>query len=152
MLFRSIIIAYDDSDGWYDHQMAPIGNASFDSTYDRLTGNGACGVHGTTHELRGVASDAPANGRCGPGPRQPFLVISPWARPTHVDHVELIQSSINHFIEDNWLHGDRIGGGSFDAGAGSILGMLDFAHKPHVAPLYLDPVTGLAVATPPAMH
>src|SRR6202012_4955081 len=24
----AIIVLYDDSDGWYDHQMAPVGNAS----------------------------------------------------------------------------------------------------------------------------
>ena len=30
------------------------------------------------------------------------------------------------FIEDNWLRGERLGGGSFDASAGSIVDMFDF--------------------------
>ncbi len=42
----AVIIAYDDSDGWYDHQMAPTTNASFDSVADQLNGPGTCGVRG----------------------------------------------------------------------------------------------------------
>ena len=34
-----VIIAYDDSDGWYDHQMSPIMNQSTTSM-DALTGPG----------------------------------------------------------------------------------------------------------------
>ena len=47
------------------------------------------------------------------------------------------------FIEDNWLHGQRLGGGSFDATAGSIMDMFDFAmRRPRTPALYLDPATG----------
>ncbi len=57
---------------------------------------------------------------------------------------EITQASVVRFIEDNWLHGERLGGGSFDATTGSIMGMFDFAHGGgQVAPLYLDPVTGM---------
>ena len=49
------------------------------------------------------------------------------------------------FIEDNWLHGQRIGDGSFDAIAGSLDapgGVLDFHTRPHFRPLILNPTTG----------
>jgi phospholipase C len=40
----AVIIAYDDSDGWYDHVMPPIVSQSNDPKYDRLLGeNGLCG-------------------------------------------------------------------------------------------------------------
>ena len=45
----------------------------------------------------------------------PFLVISPYAKPNFVDHTLTDQTSIIRFIEDNWLGGQRIGQGSFDA-------------------------------------
>jgi phospholipase C len=104
----AIIIAYDDSDGWYDHVMGPIVNQS-NVGDDELLGPSNCGapkpVPGT-----GVIQ----NGRCGYGPRMPLLVISPWARKNYVDHRVTDQSSILRFIEDNWNLG-RIGGGSTDA-------------------------------------
>jgi phospholipase C len=145
----AVIIAYDDSDGWYDHQMAPVTNASFDSVADQLNGPGLCGVKGQTPQAGGVKSTKPVNGRCGPGARQPFLVISPWSRVNHVDHTLIIQSSIIRFIEDNWLGGKRIGGGSFDEHANSIAGLFDFAGQPHLTPLFLDPDSGTVVRTPP---
>ena len=40
----AIIIAYDDSDGWYDHQMDPIINQSQVSD-DALTGPALCGTN-----------------------------------------------------------------------------------------------------------
>lgn len=146
----AVIIAYDDSDGWYDHQMAPLGNASFDSLADQISGPGRCGIRGKTPHARGVATDKPVNGRCGPGTRQPFLVISPWSRVNYVDHAQITQSSIIRFIEDNWLGGTRLGGGSFDATTGDITGMFDFSGQPRVAPLYLDPELGTVVSSPPA--
>ena len=86
----AIIIAYDDSDGWYDHVMGPIINQSSDIANDGLTGTGACG-NGAT---------APYPDRCGYGPRQPLLVISPYAKANFVDHSVTDQSSILQFIED----------------------------------------------------
>jgi phospholipase C len=120
----AVIIAYDDSDGWYDHQMGPIVNQST-STSDALTGTGACGV-GTTSALPGTdPATAHAQGRCGYGPRMPFLVISPFAKHNFVDHTTTDLSSVVRFIEDNWLGGERIRG-SFDAIAGPINNMFDF--------------------------
>lgn len=87
------------------------------------------------------------NGRCGPGTRIPFLVISPWARSNYVDDTQITQASVVRFIEDNWLHGQRIGQGSNDATAGSIMGMFDFRRRPfdRAPRLFLDPATGLPV-------
>jgi phospholipase C len=50
------------------------------------------------------------------------------------------QTSILRFIEDNWGLG-QIGDQSFDANAGSILGLFDFDH-PHGQQLILDPNYG----------
>jgi phospholipase C len=144
----AVIILYDDSDGWYDHLVAPIGNGSFDPGADQLSGPGACGVRGATPQLGGVSQTGPVNGRCGPGARQPFLVISPWARRNYVDHTLITQASVTRFIEDNWLGGERLGGGSFDAGAGSILGMFDFAGGGANPALLLDSVLGTPLAVP----
>ena len=98
---------------------------------------------------RWASSGKPVNGRCGPGTRIPFLVISPWARPNHVDHARISLASVVRFIEDNWLKGERLGGGSFDATAGSVVGMFDFNARHHVAALYLDPDTGDVLKAPP---
>ena len=138
-----VIIAYDDSDGWYDHQMSPIMNQSTTSM-DALTGPGACGNGASA--LPGVAvGTTHAQGRCGYGPRMPFLVISPYAKSNFVDHTLTDQTSIMQFIEDNWLGGQSIGQGSFDALAGSILNMLDFTKKVNPGfryQVFLDPTTG----------
>ncbi len=117
----AIIINWDDSDGWYDHQMSPIVNQS-QTAADALSGTGFCGT--ALPALAGV--DTPnAQGRCGYGPRIPFLVISPFAKRNFVDHTITDQSSVVRFIEDNWLGGERITG-SFDAIAGTIDNMFDF--------------------------
>src|SRR5580698_9488611 len=132
----AVVIAYDDSDGWYDHQMGPIVNQSA-SAQDALTGHGQCGTG--LNALPGV-NVAHAQGRCGYGPRLPLLVISPYAKRNYVDHSVTDQTSILRFIEDNWLDSERVGGGSFDAIAGSINGMFDFAH-PDARPYILDEST-----------
>jgi phospholipase C len=140
----AVIIAYDDSDGWYDHQMGPTVNGSF-STEDTLIGTGACGTSGLTPQLPGPnSSGKPVNGRCGYGVRQPLLVISPWAKPNYVDHTLTDQTSILRFVEDNWSLG-RIGGGSFDALANPITSMFNFTEPtPQNTNLpILSPITGL---------
>ncbi|HEV7641911.1 MAG TPA: alkaline phosphatase family protein, partial [Gaiellaceae bacterium] len=125
----AVVIAYDDSDGWYDHVFTPPLAASHDPVYDGLDAQGVCGASAT------VAED-----RCGPGPRLPLLVLSPFARQNAVSHVHTEQASILRFVEDNW-HLGRLGGGSFDARAGSLLDLFDFAHA-NARPLTLDPATG----------
>jgi phospholipase C len=81
--------------------------------------------------------------RCGPGPRQPLLVISPYAKRNFVDHTQTDQSSITRFIEDNW-HTGMVGDGSADAAAGSLAAMFDFK-QPHNTKLALDEKTGVVV-------
>jgi phospholipase C len=118
----AVVITYDDSDGWYDHQMSPIVNNSQTSA-DALTGAGQCGT--VTPVLDGISASH-AQGRCGYGPRIPMMVISPYARQNQVDHTVLDQSSIIRFVEDNWLGGQRIGNGSFDTVTNSIASMMLF--------------------------
>jgi len=81
--------------------------------------------------------------RCGYGPRLPLLVISPFAKRGHIDHGVTDQSSILRFVEDNWDLG-RIGGGSFDGIAGSLLPMFDFGGGGDRT-LILDPASGEVV-------
>ncbi len=129
----AVVIAYDDSDGWYDHVLAPVVSQS-NSANDALSGPGACGT-------------APAGAyldRCGYGVRQPLLIISPFARHNFVDHSVTDQSSILRFIEDNWNLG-RIGNQSFDALAGSLDGMLATGDEESGSKLFLDPSTGQPV-------
>jgi phospholipase C len=135
----AVVILYDDSDGWYDHQMPPVVNQSTSSA-DLLTGPGACGDGSTA--LPGVGSTAHAQGRCGYGPRQPLLVISPWSKQNFVDHTITDQTSVIRFVEDNWLNGERIGSGSFDAMANSIANMLDFESDSNLNKLILDETSG----------
>jgi phospholipase C len=131
----AVIILYDDSDGWYDHQIGPIIGQSNVSD-DNLTAPGSCGVAKAINALGTIQ-----NGRCGYGPRQPLIVISPYAKVNFVDHSVTDQSSVIRFIEDNWGL-PRIGNGSRDAVAGSLLNMFDFTqdgtHK-----VFLDPNTGV---------
>ena len=126
-----VIIAYDDSDGWYDHAMPPIVNGSA-SDVDALSGAGVCGS----------ASPGAPMGRCGYGQRLPLLVISPFAKVNYVDHSVTDQTSILRFIEDNFGLG-RIGGTSFDNIAGTLSNMLDLETGGAARRLFLDPSTGL---------
>jgi phospholipase C len=126
----AIIIAYDDSDGWYDHVMGPIVTQST-SADDNLSGAGTCGS----------GTNATYQGRCGYGPRLPLMVISPFAKVNFVDHTVTDQSSILRFIEDNWNLG-RIGDSSTDAIAGSLMNMFKFQGTAARA-VILDPSTGL---------
>ncbi|MBV8493851.1 MAG: phospholipase, partial [Alphaproteobacteria bacterium] len=125
---------------WYDHQMSPNVNpsavlqAASASNSDQLNAPGLCG-NGVP--LGGI------EGRCGYGPRQPLLVISPFAKTNFVDHTLTDQSSVIRFIEDNWGTG-RIGGDSYDQVAGSLVNMFDFddGHAFGERRLILDPTTG----------
>jgi phospholipase C len=133
----AIIVLYDDSDGWYDHQMSPIVNSSY-TAQDALTGPSKCGNGTLLKDANGVV----IQGRCGYGPRQPLLVISPFAKANFVDHSTTDLSSILRFIEDNWGTG-QIGGGSFDTLAGQITNMFDFSNTAYGSRrLILNPNTG----------
>ncbi len=144
----AVIIEYDDSDGWYDHQMGPIIMHSQQSTdpatgnqADALTGPNSCGS--SSNGLQG-------QGRCGYGPRLPFLIISPWARTNFVDHTVTDQSSIIAFIEQNWglpFVSPAAGSnpGSYDLYAGPLINMFDFTQKKGEVrkhKVFVDPTTG----------
>jgi phospholipase C len=138
----AVVINWDDSDGWYDHQLGQIVNTSHTAA-DTLNGAGYCGTGVTA--LPGVnPATLHAQGRCGYGPRLPLLVISPYTRANTVDHTMTDQSSMIRFIEDNWLGGQRIGGGSFDAIANPITSMFTFVQSSNCSrTLILDDQTGL---------
>jgi phospholipase C len=127
----AVVVAYDDSDGWYDHVAPPLVNGSNDPATDQA-----------------LCRSEPAAGgyadRCGYGPRLPLLVISPYSRVNHVDHTLTDQTSVLRFVEDNWGLG-RIGDHSYDARAGSLSGMLDLRGRPHVQPVLLDGKSGAVV-------
>jgi phospholipase C len=137
----AVVVSYDDSDGFYDHVYSGVHNPSSTAgvatppgPQDFLTGTGLCSASSTVAPLAGQ------NGRCGYGPRLPFLLISPWARHGHVDHTLTDVSSIDKFVEDNWSL-PRIPG-SFDSIAGSLNSMFDFGDRQENGKLFLDPNTG----------
>lgn len=131
----AIVITYDDSDGWYDHVPAPVINGSNTSLDTSVCSSVATKV-GTEQA------------RCGYGDRLPFLVISPYTKSDTVSGKLINTASVVKFIEDNWLHGQRIKG-SYDATSGSIDGpggLLDFQVRPNDRPLILNPATGAVVS------
>ena len=135
----AIIVTWDDSDGWYDHQMGPIVRQSNVSD-DQLLGPENCGAP-KANDISGGTQ----NGRCGFGPRIPLVVISPYARQNYVDHRVLDFASVVRFIEDNFNLG-RIGNGSGDAVAGRLNGLFDFDDQARAARVILDPRTGQIVS------
>jgi len=125
----AVILAYDDSDGWYDHVPSPTVNGSKDAALDQSV---LCGKK----QVSGGYAD-----RCGYGPRLPLLVVSPFAKHNYIDHTLTDQSSITKFVQDNWKLGTIPG--SFATVAGSLNGMFDFhGNHGHNDQLFLDPITG----------
>jgi phospholipase C len=176
----AVIINYDDSDGWYDHVLGPVVNTSTNLGSTDPTNPNIGGDNNDTNAndsliptlplststtpvtpdsitTSGVCGPAPVNappgaGRCGYGPRLPFIVISPWAKRNFVDHTVTDQTSSLRFIQANWdlgsidgttlPQGQPLGSFSFDQFAGSILNMFDFDDQPNLSRLILDPLTG----------
>ncbi|QWF83766.1 phospholipase C [Amycolatopsis sp. CA-230715] len=124
----AVVLAYDDSDGWYDHVNSRILNGSHDAEQDQAVCTGKPTTQGSYAD------------RCGYGPRLPLLVISPFSKVNFVDHTHTDQTSVLRFIEDNWFTG-RVGDSSFDSRAGGMWNMLDF-WWPRGGKLPLDPKTG----------
>ena len=144
----AIILAYDDSDGWYDHANALVNGSA--TTADKLNGAGICiSKTAAAAALPGVTGTAPAQGRCGYGTRMPLMVISPWAKKNAIDSTLTDQSSVTRFIEDTFLASKRIGGGSFDSMAGSLTNMFDFsngASAPNPSVVQLNATTGVVTS------
>jgi len=85
----AVVILYDDSDGWYDHQMPPVVNASFNPAVDTLNVPGVCNTSNGFQQGKPAPAPMlngnfgqPVWGRCGYGTRTPLLVISPFAKRT----------------------------------------------------------------------
>jgi phospholipase C len=127
----AIVIAYDDSDGWYDHATGTIVNGSSTALDASTQCTGATAVNGQAD-------------RCGVGPRQPLLVISPFSKQNYISHTMTTQASILQFVENNWKTG-RIGNGSFDATAGSLNGLFNFDDRDASNRVILNPATGAIV-------
>jgi phospholipase C len=144
----AVILTYDDSDGWYDHAYSTPTTSSFDTTADQLNGVGTCNAAGATQGV-GVTGAA-VNGRCGPGTRVPLIVVSPYARSNYIDHTLITQASVVKFIEDNWLGGTRLGGGSHDATTGSLNALFDFTNGGATPAVYVDTSTGAKLSSAPA--
>lgn len=177
----AVVINYDDSDGWYDHVAGPIVNHSANKNVTVTPSNPNVGgddnvadandslipvlplsTSTTPADPGGITTSGscgpaptgapPGAGRCGYGPRLPFMVLSPWAKQNFIDHTVTDQTSSLRFIEVNWnlgfLDGSTLppgaplGAFSYDQLSGSITNMFDFDHPPNLAPLFLDIVTG----------
>jgi phospholipase C len=132
----AIVVTYDDSDGWYDHQAPKLLSGSDNSAIDTA-------MCEATPVRVGSGS-----GRCGYSQRLPMLVISPYTRDNYVSNNLTNTTSVVKFIEQNWLHGETIPG-SFDATSGSLDapgGLLDFNVRPHFQPVILNSTTGAVVS------
>jgi phospholipase C len=132
----AIVVTYDDSDGWYDHQAPTIISGSNDASQDSAICTSVAVTVGTT------------NDRCGFSQRLPLVVISPYTRENYVSSNLTNTASVVKFIEDNWLNGESIAN-SYDAVSGSLDargGVLDFHQVPHVRPVILNPTTGAVVS------
>ena len=136
----AVIVAYDDSDGWYDHAYPGVQNPS----------NTAGEPCRTARRRNGDRTPlANQQGRCGFGPRQPLLVISPFAKENAVDHNLSNQASIINLVEYNWAcrlsaaQADQIQS-SVDASEGvpfDLAGLFSF-RGPRDRRLILNPATG----------
>jgi len=148
----AVFIAWDDSDGWYDHATPPLVNPSAAMGFDAVSSDngGNCGS----------PKPGALQARCGFGPRLVLNMVSPWSKVNYVDHTLTDQSSLLRFIEDNWglnyIDGpakrDAANGRrqpnfnvfpekqSFDVVTGSFDNLFD--DEPHMQRFFLDPVSG----------
>ncbi len=135
----AVVITWDDSDGWYDSILGPLSTQSQVSSIDALTDPGLCGNDASQVPMN--SADQPEQGKCGLGPRLPFLVISPFAKSNYVSSTLIDQSSIVKFIEYNWRL-PALGNGAADTMAGSIQDMFNFQNGGSNPRMFLDPSTG----------
>jgi phospholipase C len=132
----AVVITWDDSDGWYDHVLGPTITGS-ETSLDALTDTDSCGPSSI---VPANSSGGAQEGRCGVGPRLPFLAVSPFAAHDTVSDTLIDQSSIVKFIESNWGL-PALGNGAADQAAGALDSLFDFS-RPSNSPLFLDPTTG----------
>ena len=133
----AVIITYDDSDGWYDHAMPrpqarPRSPRPIVERPRHVRHRGA-----TARRCQRSACDGSLRSRHA-HPVHGDLALTP---SRTMSATSISQASVVRFIEDNWLQGERLGGGSFDASAGSIVDMFDF-NRAATTELILDPTLG----------
>jgi phospholipase C len=153
----AVFIAWDDSDGWYDHVSPPLLSPSAALGFDAVSpaNGGNCGT---------PKADA-IQARCGLGPRLPLSLVSAWAKTNYVDHTLTDQSSLLRFVEDNWdldyidgpaTHDPKNGlrqpnfvrapqKQSFDVITGSFDNMFDFDDSPRRGEFILNPMSGAVI-------
>jgi phospholipase C len=139
----AIVIAYDDSDGFYDHVPPPILNYDTENVPGPVVDGQQWPGDQCAPPVRATGRKIdPNTGRCGLGPRLPMLLLGPWVKSNSVDHTVVDTTSILQMIENRFAGGRRIGGGSFDVRAGNLLNAFDFTHRQGNSRLILDPSTG----------
>jgi phospholipase C len=116
----ALIIAFDETGGWWDHVAPP----SLHGPFAPLV-NGAPNLSGCQYPgIPGAAC-----GEAGLGPRMPVLVISRFARKGFVDHNLLNTASLDRWVE--WNHRLPALGvwGNRDVKAGSLLSAFRFGEE-----------------------
>ena len=118
----AVVIAYDDCDGWYDHQMSPIVNQSNDPTFDALT------------DRQDLRLKPGSDRRWLPGPLRLWTAVAA-ARYLSICEAELHRPQRPR-IKRQSCGSSRttgrpaeIGNASFDEKAGSLDNMFDFEHR-----------------------
>jgi phospholipase C len=115
----ALMIAFDETGGWWDHVAPPD-----------LGGPFATWVNGQPNLSGCQYPDIPGApcGEAGLGPRMPVLVISRFAREGFVDHDLLNTASLDRWVE--WNHRLPALGvwGNRDATAGNLAGAFVFGH------------------------
>ena len=136
-----IFLQWDESNGNYDHKPPLLVKSSAWSNLDPRGQIARRGVKAGINK---------ASLRAGYGPRIPFLAISPWVKPNHIDHHLTDQTSIIKFIEKNW-NLPTIKKGSYNPLAGSLNGIFDFNPDRTLVPkVFLNPFTGLIESIEPS--
>lgn len=75
----------------------------------------------------------------GLGPRVPLLVISPYAKPGYISHLQAEFSSLALFVEKNWSL-PSLGARDALASTSDLLDLFDFSQSP-LAPYIQSPIT-----------
>jgi phospholipase C len=89
----ALVIAFDETGGWWDHVAPPDLGGPFANLVNGLPNLSGCqypGIPGATC------------GEAGLGPRLPVLVISRFAKPGFIDHDLLNTASLDRWVE--WNH------------------------------------------------
>lgn len=116
----ALVIAFDETGGWWDHVSPPDLGGPFAHWVNGVPNLTGC-------QYPGVAGAA--CGEAGLGPRMPALVISKFARRGFIDHTRLDTGSLVKWVEWNH-HLPKLGvWGNRDVRAGSLLSAFRFGEQ-----------------------